>query len=203
MSELLKKLDLDYFTEWGGNSWKDLIRISLNEFEDKDSLKDLSLLDIGARYGKMSVMFSLLGAKVTGIDINEDTLRIANEEAKKWNINNIKFMTYDGDLNIFPDESFDIIFTKSVLVLIPDLEGFLRQISKKLKPNGKIIFLENAKGNFLFHLLRTIRHRNWEKWRSANYFSENEVKIIQSIFNINILKKTFFPPIYLFVGQKK
>ena len=64
----------------------------------------------------MAVLFSLLGEKVTGIDIDEQALSLAREEAKKWNASNVKFIAYNGDWNIFPDESFDIVFTKSVLL---------------------------------------------------------------------------------------
>jgi 2-polyprenyl-3-methyl-5-hydroxy-6-metoxy-1,4-benzoquinol methylase len=195
---------LDYFTEWGGRNWKYLLRFAIDELQLNDSLKGADFLDIGTRYGKMAVLFSLMGARVTGIDIMEPYLSVAREEAKKWNLSNeaVNFMAYNGDLDIFPDESFDIVLTKSVLVLLPNLENFLRKISMKLRSNGRVVFLENGRGNYFIHAMRTIRHRKWD-YRYVNYFTDKEVKLIQSIFQIDTIRRTIFPPVYLFLGQKR
>lgn len=150
----------------------------------------------------MAVLFSLLGAKVTAIDINEQALGVARDEAKKWNVSNVNFMAYDGDLDMFPDESFDIIFTKSVLVVVPNLEIFLQKISKKLRPSGRVVFLENGKGDVLLHALRAIRHRKWD-YQYVNYFTDKEVRLIQSIYHIDMIRRTFYPPIYLFLGRQR
>jgi 2-polyprenyl-3-methyl-5-hydroxy-6-metoxy-1,4-benzoquinol methylase len=188
--------------EWGGENWERLFRIAIGELRQNNFLNGAELLDIGTRYGKMAVLFSLMGARVTGIDIQEQSLLIAREEATKWNATSVNFMPYDGNLDLFPDESFDIIFTKSVLVVVPDLKSFLAAVAKKLKPNGKIVFLENGKGNRLLHAMRAIRHRKWD-YKRANYFTEKEVDLIQSVFRLDILKRTTFPPVYLFVGRKR
>jgi len=135
--------DLGYFTEWGGRTWNRLTQLAVNELQKNHGSDGADLLDIGTRYGKMAVLFSLVGARVTGIDLHEQFLDVAREEARKRNATKIDFMTYSGDLDVFPDESFDVIFTKSVLVVAPNLEVFLIKISKKLmKPNGKVVFLE-------------------------------------------------------------
>jgi ubiquinone/menaquinone biosynthesis C-methylase UbiE len=197
-----KQLDLNYFAEWGGRRWNHLIKFAIEELQKNNSLVGLDLLEIGTRLGKMAVLFSLLGAKVTGIDINEQPLSIAREEAKKWNAINVDFKHYDGDLDIFPDESFDIIFSKSVLVVVPNLEIFLKKISNKLRPNGRIVFLENGKGNFLHASLRMIKHWNME-YRHINYFTNKESMLMNTIYHIDTIKRTFLPPIYLFLGQKR
>ena len=117
-------------------------------------------------------------------------------------MSDISFLAYNGDLDVFPDESFDIVFTKSVLVLVPNLEVFLSTISRKLKPNGRVVFLENAKGPALFEVLRTIKHPIWDHHR-ARYFADDEVRLIRSIYHIDTLRKTFFRPVYLFMGRKR
>ena len=198
----IAECDLSYFTEWGGRTWENLVATAIAELEKSGGLKDQELLEIGARYGKMAVLFSRLGANVTGIDIREEFLDVAREEAIKWNATNVSFITYAGDLDIFPDESFDIAFTKSVLVTLPDLEGFLRQLSKKLRPGGRVAFLENARGNPLLHALRRFRHRKWD-YRKAHYFTEHEIRIIRSIFEVDVVLATHFSPVYLLMGRKR
>ena len=135
--------------------------------------------------------------------VTEKALDIARKEAEKWNITDIKFRSYDGDLDIFPDDSFDIVFTKSVLVVVPDLQHFLEKISRKLRVNGRVVFLENARGNAAFQALRSLKHRK-EQWdcHSANYFADEHVDLVRSTFDIEIMKKTMFPPVYLLLGRK-
>ena len=194
--------NLAYFTEWGGRNWVDLAKLAVSELQKDDGLKGAELLDVGSRYGKMAVFFSLIGAKVTGIDICEEFVLAAREEAKKWNAPNVNFIQYNGNWDMIPDESFDIVFTKSVLVMVPDLEDLLRNIAKKLRPNGRVAFLENGKGDPLFHMLRRITRRKFN-WRRRTYITRNQVKLIQSMFEITSIKRTFFPPIYLFLGRKR
>jgi SAM-dependent methyltransferase len=193
--------NIDYFTEWGGKSWEKLIAFSIKNFLGSN-LNDKQILEIGSRYGKMSCLFALIGGKVIGVDINIDNITIANNEAAKWGIKNIKFIYYDGNLDIFQNGSFDIIFTKSVLVLIPNLQETLLKISAKLKPSGKIVFIENAYGNPIIHALRYVKHRKWN-FKRATFFSKKEISMINEIFDVKFIKEIKIPPIYLLCGYKK
>jgi SAM-dependent methyltransferase len=163
-------------------------------------LEAAELLEIGTRYGKLACFFSLMGARVTAVDVRAEPLVAAREEARKWKVQP-RFLEYDGNLDVFPDCSFDVVFTKSVLVVVPELEGFLRKISAKLRPGGRIIFLENGKGGCL-HVLRFLRHRSREL-SERRYFSEAEVGLVQSVFGSVVVKRKLFPPVYLFMGRKK
>ena len=82
------------------------------------------------------------------------------------------------------------------------LQSLLRNISKKLRPNGRVVFLENGKGNPLFHALRRIARLKFDL-RRRTYITSEEVKLIQSIFDITTIKRTVFPPVYLFLGRKR
>ena len=194
--------NLSSFTVWGGKQWEQLVSLGIKELQREGDLSDSHLLEIGTRYGKMAFLFAQMGARVTGIDIQEQYLHVAQEEAQKEKISNVHFITYDGDLDIFADESFDVIFTKSVLVRIPNLEQFLKKLAKKLKTGGKVFFVENGRGNFLFHILRKQMHsrRNLQR---LSYFTDKEMQLVQSVFQTDTMKKTVFPPVYLFVGQKR
>lgn len=194
---------IGYFVDWGGKSWRELIQTAINHNEIKEKLKGASFLDIGCNTGKMAVFFSTLGANVTGIDIHQEHLDKAKEEAKKWNADNITFKKYEGDLDIFPDSSFDIIFVKSVLVILLDLEGYLKKINAKLKTAGKVIFLENARSNPFIRLLRTLKHLGKYDHSHVNYFTEKHIKLISSIFELRLVKQKLYPPVYLIIGSKR
>jgi len=191
---------LKYFAEWGGGAWRSLLETAVCEVLKDDGLEGANLLEIGTRYGKLACFFSLMGSRVTAVDICAQPLVAAREEARKWNVQP-QFLKYDGDLDVFPDGSFDVIFTKSVLVVVPDLDLFLRKISAKLRPGGRIIFLENRKGGCL-HILRYLRRGPMEL-SGRRYFSSTEVDLIHALFDGVVVKRILFPPVYLFMGKKK
>jgi 2-polyprenyl-3-methyl-5-hydroxy-6-metoxy-1,4-benzoquinol methylase len=195
--------NLGYFIEWGAKSWANLTYHAIHTCVGEEQIVNKEVLEIGARYGKISSLFGLLGAKVTGIDINKECLITAKKEAVKHGVcDRVKFLAYDGNLDVFPDESFDIIFTKSVLVLVPELDSFLITLNRKLKPNGKVIFIENGYGNMFIHFLRKFRHRKWA-FSKAKFFKSDDMKLLRRSFHVMEIKRSWIPPIWMIYGEKK
>lgn len=195
--------NLDYFMEWGAKPWANLTYHAMHACVGEEQIINKEVLEIGSRYGKISSLFALLGAKVTGIDINKECLVTAEKEAVKHGVSDrVKFIAYDGNLDVFPDESFDLIFTKSVLVLVPELESFLTTLNKKLKPNGKVIFIENGYGNIFIYLLRKFRHRKWA-FSKAKFFKSDDMKSFHRSFDVIEIKRSWIPPIWMIYGEKK
>lgn len=194
--------ELSYFVEWGGRAWERLTRLALAELAGSGGLEGARLLEIGTRYGRMAVLFSRLGAHVTAIDVRPEPLEQARMEARKWNVPNIDFRVYNGDLDELPDDSFDVVFTKSVLVVVPDLQRFLGQLVPKLTRNGRVVFIENRRGNSLVHALRRVRHVRHEI-RRVNYFTDREAELLETVFEPVQVRQTSIPPVLLFVGRKR
>lgn len=193
---------LDYFIEWGGRTWQTLMKYAFSNFLGTD-LQGQQVLDIGTRYGKMASLFALLGAKVIGVDLSKECLSVAVREANKWSVRNrLVFVVGRGDLSLFKDNSFDVIFSKSVLVVVPNLPQFLDEVSTKLKPGGKVVFLENAKGPRWLHLLRGIRHGKWD-YTKARYFTSSEIEVVSAFFDNVVIERRMFPPVVLMLGYKR
>ncbi|WP_413935495.1 class I SAM-dependent methyltransferase [Nitrospira sp. BLG_1] len=192
---------LDYFMEWGGKAWQRLMAHAFQDFIGTD-LHDQLILEIGTRYGKMACLFALLGAKVVGLDMNKKSLGIAREEATELNVADmILFVRSGGDLAPVSANAFDMVFSKSVLVLVPDLVRFLEEVKEKLKPGGKVVFLENAKGPWWMHLLRTFRHEKWD-YTKARYFTSHEIQTVSEVFDDFVVRSWAFPPIVLIMARK-
>jgi ubiquinone/menaquinone biosynthesis C-methylase UbiE len=193
--------ELGYFAEWGGRRWEKLLGHAIHKFLGSD-LSGQEVLEIGTCYGKTACLFALLGAQVTGVDLNQEVLDRAEAEARKWGVEaQTRFLCYDGDLDIFPDHRFDLLFTKSVLVMVPELEAFLNRASRKLKPGGKIVFLENARGHLLARALRYVKRPGRGSSGKIRYFTKRELQAVQDVFYVDILKRSFLPPIYLICGH--
>jgi 2-polyprenyl-3-methyl-5-hydroxy-6-metoxy-1,4-benzoquinol methylase len=196
--------DISYFVEWGQRGWRTLLSTALNEFVGTE-LQGAKVLEIGARYGRMSCFFALLGAEVWAVDANPDYLRIAAAEAAKWGVQTCTHFDYAhrGALSGIQDGFFDLVFTKSVLVTIPELGGYLGVLSSKLRPGGKVVFLENAYGNSFFHLLRCAKHRTVAGLRRTRYFGSSELALMRQLFDVHMIRKTLIPPVVLICGYRK
>lgn len=193
---------LDYFMEWGTKAWQHLMTHAIEHFLGTN-LQGQQVLDIGTRYGKMACLFALLGGKVIGLDLSGKALSVARGEATKWDITErVVFVWGEGNLSIFNNNSFDMVFSKSVLVVVPDLARFLEEVNAKLKPGGKIVFLENAKGPWFVHILRAFRHGKWD-YTKAHYFTPQEVRLVSSIFDEVVVRRRAFPPVVLIMGRKR
>jgi SAM-dependent methyltransferase len=192
---------LEYFVEWGGEGWRELVATGVREFLG-ERLDGRQVLDIGTRSGRMSCLFALMGAQVTGIDIGNDFVPQARLEAAKWGVEQrTTFVPYNGDLDIFADGSFDVIFTKSVLVVVPDLDGFVAKIERKLKPCGKAVFVENRRGDLIVRILRRIR-ASFVDYGTLRCFTQREVAVIGRVLDVELVRTRAFPPVYLICASK-
>ena len=102
-------------------------------------LKGKSVLDIGCGAGGIDVL--LVGTHgagyVTGIDVEDTVLAHARERAEKTGhaaqIGLVKVVP--GPLP-FPSQTFDIVFSKDLIVHIPDKQALMRDVFRVLKPGG-------------------------------------------------------------------
>ena len=196
--------NLSYFMEWGGRSWEKLCRYALHNLGD---LQGKTILEVGPRFGKMAVCFALLGARVVGIETSARAVKRAEEEAKRWGVQaQVSVVLYDGDpdhCEALNDSVFDLIFTKSVLVLLGgSLADYLHKLDRRLKPEGSCIFLENRHGGPVFALLRRLLRPRKLPHR-ITLLRPGHLRLIGQVFHLTEVKKSLIPPIYLIVARKK
>ncbi len=110
-----------------------------------------NILEIGCGNGHITNVFHLRGYKATGIDINPDRIM---EAKRKYPC--VDFIKGSAEYLPFGDESFDVVFSFSVLQYV-DQSLVLKEVHRVLKKNGKIIFNENLKHNPFVIAYRTIR----------------------------------------------
>ncbi len=193
--------DLHEFVPWGGRAWQRLVRAVLSEDLGVEFFAGREVLEIGTRNGEMAALFGLLGANVTGIDINADALPAARATAQRYGVDErVRFLHYDGDLNALEAGKYDLVFSKSVLVVVPDLRSFLVSARTLLKPDGRIAFIENAKGPWFIHAARSIRHQGWRGVYEAHFFTATELEIVRDLFHIDRERHITIPPIVSLVG---
>jgi SAM-dependent methyltransferase len=159
--------ELRYCIEWRRWLWTRPVDWAIG---DRRRFQGKRVLDLGCRYGKMSCYFASLGAFVHGVDVDPGYLERARSEAHSWGLTDrVEFSSYSGRLSELPLGQYDFVFSKSVLVVMGNLDEALQGIAALLRPEGEYIAVENADGGPLIGLLR----RYWvhRGWHFSNGFS--------------------------------
>ena len=74
------------------------------------------ILDIASGTGSLAISISEIAGKVTGIDLSEEMVGIANRMAGKRNKDNIEFMMLDAsDLTLFKEDDFNVAVTSMAI----------------------------------------------------------------------------------------
>jgi 2-polyprenyl-3-methyl-5-hydroxy-6-metoxy-1,4-benzoquinol methylase len=141
--EFLKKLTAEKL---------DIAKGSLVEFLGRD-IKGKTFIDVGCGSGIFSLAAVKLGAKVTSIDVDDNSLACATFLKQKyaknadWKI--MKASALDKDLARLG--KFDIIYSWGVLHHTGDMKAALRNVSRIVKKSGKVyiaIYNNNEKHVF-------------------------------------------------------
>lgn len=99
------------------------------------------VLDLGSGAGIDAILAAKrVGdkGKVIGVDMTEEMIEKAKENAKKQNVTNVEFLL--GEIENLPlkDNSVDTIITNCVINLTPDKVKTFKEAYRVLKPGGKI-----------------------------------------------------------------
>ncbi len=98
-------------------------------------------LDVGCNHGSVEALFQVQfpdqqsTTQIEGVDISADAI----EHAKRLNLPNCNFQSYDGVTLPFPDNSFDAVMMIEVIEHVVDKERLFREIHRVLKPAGKLL----------------------------------------------------------------
>jgi SAM-dependent methyltransferase len=122
---------------------KDKVPDYLYAFLERENVE--KILDIGCGIGKLSLDLAQKGYSVTGVDINEDAIRLAKTHAEKFPLSKhqLKFLVGDAIRLDLDDSPFDAILLQLVISIIgtkKERERLIQRISFLLKPGG-ILYL--------------------------------------------------------------
>ena len=145
--EIWKLYEKDYYSSQtcGETSFKGMPASAANVRNYKpygfDMLKGLvslngkRALDIGCSYGKWVYWMSKYGARAVGIDLAQQCV--------EWGRQNLELDLRQKDLLSLdePDESFDIITMIDLIEHVTDLDGFMENLARLVKPEG-VVFVQ-------------------------------------------------------------
>jgi len=100
--------------------------------------RGLKAVEIGCGPGRIMRPLSADFAEIHGIDVSDEMIRLAREKLRAIP-NAYLHHTRTSDLSLFPDESFDFVYSYAVFQHIPSREvvlGYLADARRVLKPGG-------------------------------------------------------------------
>ena len=109
--------------------------------EERSSMKDKKVLDVGCGGGILAETLSELGANVTGIDASENTIGVAKSHSRSIGSDVIYIQnTIEEFISSHPNEKFDVITCLEMLEHVPSPNEIIKSCSNLLKDDGNIFF---------------------------------------------------------------
>lgn len=163
---------------WWEDFYTPIFRYTLPKMGD---LKGKRVLELGCGMGGTAVIFAQKGAQVLAVDISQDQAEKTIQMARDYNVSDrVKVAVMDAENLACHSETFDYVFSKSVLVLT-DHEVVAAESARVLRRDGKAIFLENLKYHPLVYLYRKLFIPYAS---SVRYISQSDIGRISNHFSI-------------------
>jgi ubiquinone/menaquinone biosynthesis C-methylase UbiE len=143
----------------GGDVWVNKQRemdIMLNPLGDRvierlDLKSDAKIIDIGCGCGAttLEIAKKITQGEILGVDISEPMLDKATETAKEMSLSNISFEVKDVQVDVMPQNYFDIAFSRFGVMFFEDPFEAFKNIHSSLKEDGLLSFVcwQNASLN--------------------------------------------------------
>ncbi len=160
-------------------------------------LTNKKILEIGCGNGVQSLYLSanFKPSNVTGVDLNDANINIANQEKERLKLENVQFLIGDAqNLDQIPSDSFDVLFNIESALHYPDKCAFLREVNRVLKPGGQFLIadiLSNYKKSigFLNLLDKRMVHHFWNRdIYEAEFLNSNLVVSHQEDITKQVIK---------------
>lgn len=117
-------------------------------------LPGADVLEYGCAKGEKSLRWARAGARVKGIDISDEAVRIANAEARQASLP-AEFFAMNAEQMDFADRSFDVVFGEGILHHL-HLDQSYAEIARVLRPGGRAVFVEPLGHNPALNLYRKL-----------------------------------------------
>ena len=99
-----------------------------------------TVLDLGSG-GGIDVLLSARrvgpAGKAYGLDMTDEMLELARENARKAGVTNVEFLKGEMEAMPLPDATVDVIISNCVVNLSPDKDAVLREANRVLRPGGR------------------------------------------------------------------
>lgn len=139
-------------------------------------------LDYCCGLGQVSLRLAKAGAEVYGIDISDESVSTSEQRLKDAGFaEKSHFQVMDAENMLFADNMFDVIVCSGVLHHL-DLQYAYPELSRVLKPGGKIICMEALGYNPVINLYRRRTPALRTEWEVDHILTLKQVNQAKAFF---------------------
>ncbi len=118
---------------------------------DHVDLAEKKILDVGCGGGLLSEALASKCGLVTGIDVSEHLIEVAEKHSKQANLNVSYVCTTVEDFSSLHENSFDVVTCMELLEHVPDPQSIINACKHLIKPGG-LLFLSTINRNLKAYL---------------------------------------------------
>ena len=157
-----------------------------------DGYKEKKLLEIGCGVGIDLVRFAQGGTKVTGVDLAEVSISLAQENFSQRGLEADLRVMNGEDLD-FDDGSFDVVYAHGVLQYTSNADKMISEIVRVLRPHGDAIMMVYNRNSWLNVMSKVMKvGLEHEDAPVLNKYSASEFKRMLSPFDqFNLIPERF------------
>ena len=173
-------------------------RITLNdiEIEELGSVASKSLLHLQCHFGMDTMSWSRLGAEVTGVDLSDASIVVAQELNDELGLD-ARFI--HSNIYELPDvlqEQFDIVYTAlGALCWLPDLTSWAQIVARYLKRGGTFYMLDEHPTGRIFAPVQNV-DGGYDLETNNQYFPNHEGILEEGERNSYTGSDTIKTPVY-------
>lgn len=157
----------------------------------------LHILDVGCGDGVLATRLAQDGALVTGIDTSAEMIAAARRRAESAGVD-VDLVEGDaGDLP-FPAERFDRVISVATLCFVDDPDRSIREMTRVLKPGGRLILGELGRWNIWAAQRRIKGWLGSDLWRAARFRSRGDLVALADrarLKDAEVTGAVFYPPL--------
>lgn len=211
-TEKWRKTARNWLADYADRRTRDFVTKVLNEIVKLE--ESAKILDVGCGPGKWSILFAKNFSSVKAIDISENMIHLAKENAEKENLQNIDFQVMNVSNLEVPDNTFHLVNCATVLQHILDDDHWRRavhEITRVTKENGHILLFEVAP-NFALKKrtanlsIRTMRQYIKEFSKAGahlTYWRAADLSLPITYFGLRNYAASFNKKVYYFITERK
>jgi ubiquinone/menaquinone biosynthesis C-methylase UbiE len=174
--------------------WKNRIKNILELILPKN---DDDILDLGTGIGSVCIEASKYGAKCTGVDFAENSIKIAEELFEKFGTGTAKFIKGDVSDLSFLDHKFDKIICADLIEHLPKnvFEKMLLECRRLLNNEGRLFIYSP----YPTHIIEKTKSKNLFIKKDASHIGlNNMLNISETLENNNFkVEKIYFLPTHI------
>jgi phosphatidylethanolamine/phosphatidyl-N-methylethanolamine N-methyltransferase len=116
------------------NIWSSIASLGINPGE--------RVLEVGVGTG-LSLKAYPAHALVTGVDLSEEMLGLANDRIKESQWSHINVMPMNAEELVFPDASFDVVTSFHVISVVSNPKRMMSEMIRVCRPGGRILIVNH------------------------------------------------------------